>query len=206
MAYIKDLCKSVNFYRPFIPLYDVKGVYSVLLDAILDRRRVSMLYQSASHINSRQEPRELEPYVLVNNGGDWYVVGMCRETKKIRTFSLNRIEHVEKTEHCFILPDSFNADTYLAEGFGRMTGKTNSKIQLHITPPASAWISASKWHSSQTIKHHTDGSITLTMNCPITDSLVRWVLQLGENVRIHYPKELKNRVWECASALIKNNE
>jgi predicted DNA-binding transcriptional regulator YafY len=205
MEYIKDLCKSVYFYRPFGPMRDLRIEFSTVLNAIMERKRLSMKYQTAARAKAGEERRELEPYVLLNNGGDWYVVGQCRQTHEIRTFALARIFEPKIEDHYFDIPDSFRVEDYLSKGFGRMHGDKPVQVRLRITPPASAWIAGSKWHSSQKIKQNADGSIILTMNCPVTDTLVRWILQLGGNVKVEGPGQLKTLVCQAAKELVKNN-
>jgi predicted DNA-binding transcriptional regulator YafY len=205
MEYIKDLCKSVYFYRPFGPMRDLRTEFSIVLNAIMERKRLSMKYQTAARGKTSDERRELEPYVLLNNGGDWYVVGHCRQTHEIRTFALARIFEPKIEDHYFDIPDSFKVEDYLSKGFGRMHGDKPVQVRLRITPPASAWIAGSKWHSSQKIKQNADASIILTMTCPITDTLVRWVLQLRGNVKVIAPRQLKTLVFQAAKDLAGNN-
>ncbi|HUL01463.1 MAG TPA: WYL domain-containing protein [Nitrospirota bacterium] len=205
MEYIKDLCKSVYFYRPFGPMRDLRTEFSTVLNAIMERRRLSMKYQTAARGKAGDERRELEPYVLINNGGDWYVIGQCRQANEIRTFSLARVFEPKIEDHYFDIPDSFKVEDYLSKGFGRMHGDKPVQVRLAITPPASAWIAGSKWHSSQKIKQNSNGSIILTMTCPITDTLVRWVLQMGGNVKVETPKQLRELVNQAASDLVGNN-
>jgi predicted DNA-binding transcriptional regulator YafY len=87
-----------------------------------------------------------------------------------------------------------------------MHGDKPVQVRLRITPPASAWIAGSKWHSSQKIKQNADASIILSMSCPITDTLVRWILQLGGNVKVEGPKELRELVVKDAKELVGKNK
>jgi predicted DNA-binding transcriptional regulator YafY len=205
MEYIKDLCKSVYFHRPFEPLRDLRSEFSTVLNAIMERKRLSMQYQTASRGNTGDERRELEPYVLLNNGGDWYAVGHCRQSHEVRTFALARIFDAKTEDLYFDIPDSFKVEEYLSKGFGRMHGDKPVKVRLRITPPAAAWIAGSKWHSSQTIKQNADSSIILTMTCPITDTLVRWIMQMAGNVKVQFPKQLRQLVLNQAMELAGNN-
>ncbi len=208
MLYIKDLCRSVYFYRPFEPLRDLRKEFSIVLDAIMERKRLSMRYQTAAK-GLRQEPRderrEVDPYVLLNNGGDWYVVGLCRQSHEVRTFSLSRVYEPRIQDHYFEIPDSFKVEGYLSKGFGRMHGETPCNVRLRITPPASAWIAGSSWHSSQKIRQLAKGEILLSMICPLTDTLVRWVLQMAGNVKVETPKELREMVVKSGRELVENN-
>jgi predicted DNA-binding transcriptional regulator YafY len=204
MEYIKDLCKSVYFYRPFEPLRDLRSEFSTMLNAIMERKRLSMLYQTAGR-GKTGERRELEPYVLLNNGGDWYAVGHCRQSQEVRTFALGRVFEARLEDHYFDIPDSFKVEDYLSKGFGRMKGDAPVNVRLRITPPASAWIAGSKWHSSQKIKQNADNSIILTMTCPITDTLVRWVMQMAGNVKVLAQRQLRELVFNQATELGANN-
>ena len=205
MTYIKDLCRSVCFHRPFEPLRDLRNEFSVVLDAIMQRRRLSMRYQTAAKGKISEERRELDPYVLLNNGGDWYAVGLCRQSREVKTFSLSRMYEPAIEDRYFEIPDSFRVEGYLSRGFGRMHGETPRMVRLRITPPASAWIAGSSWHSSQKIRKLSDGAILLTMSCPLTDTLVRWVLQMAGNVKVEAPKELRAMVVKCGKELVENN-
>ncbi|MBN1131088.1 MAG: WYL domain-containing protein [Chitinispirillaceae bacterium] len=49
------------------------------------------------------------------------------------------------------------------------------------------------------------GAICLSMRCPVTDSLVRWVLQLGGCVQVEAPMTLKSLVVKNARDLLKTN-
>jgi predicted DNA-binding transcriptional regulator YafY len=60
-----------------------------------------MQYQTAAREKSVETRREINPYALVNSGGDWYALGRCRETKEIRTFSLSRVYKPEIVDRYF---------------------------------------------------------------------------------------------------------
>jgi predicted DNA-binding transcriptional regulator YafY len=204
MDSIRDFCNCVHFFRPFEPLQDVRKEFSIILEAIMQKKRISMVYQGSRR--TATDRRELEPYALINNGGEWYVVGHCRLSHEERTFTLSRISDPRMEDHAFIIPEKFSVKKYLEQGFGRMHGEEPETVVLHITQPASRWVERSKWHSSQTIeKAGNDGEIRLTLTCPLTDTLVRWILQMGECVRIEKPEELKKMVVRKARELVKRN-
>ena len=203
METIRDFCNSVHFFRPFEPLRDVRREFSDVLDAIMQRKRLSMVYEGSRRTAS--DRREIEPYALINNGGEWYVVGYCRLTHEERTFALSRISVPRIEDHFFIIPEKFDVKKYLEQGFGRVHGEKPERIELEITPPASSWIGRSKWHASQKIQNRKDGSILLTMTCPLTDTLVRWVLQMAGNVKVETPKELRELVIKSGKELVSNN-
>ena len=206
MGYIRDLCKSVCFHRPFLPLRDLRREFSVVLEAIMQRKRLSMRYQTAGKGKISDERREIEPYVLLNSGGDWYAAGLCRQTKEVKTFSLSRVYEPALVDQYFDFPESFDVEDFLSKGFGRMRGdRPSANVRLRIAPPASGWIGGSTWHSSQKIKKLDNGAILLTMTCPITDTLVRWVLQMAGSVKVEAPRELRELILKSSKELVTNN-
>jgi predicted DNA-binding transcriptional regulator YafY len=203
IEYILALCNSVHFHRPIEPSRDMRGEFSVVLKAIMDRRRLSMLYRSAR--GGPEERREVEPYALVNNGGDWYLIGLCRRNHEVRTFALAEMREVQEEQHYFLMPDTFSVAEYLGEGFGRMHGVKPQSVGLRISLPAARWVARSRWHASQKVVETADGSITLSMRCPVTESLVRWVLQMGGCVRVLRPRQLREQVVAMAREIVAKN-
>ena len=201
MDEVRELARSIVFYRPFAPERPVMHEYSKLLSAILDRRRVCMAYKAA---HGTLTERNVDPYYLVNNGGDWYVIGFCRLKNEIRTFALDRIYNPRTLEHGFAIPKDFKIDDYLEKGFGRMQGGKTEAIRIKLWGTAVAWIRRLIWHPSQKIEEKRDGSIILCLDCPMTDSLVRWVLQMGGNARVLAPASLKALVRTEAQVISAN--
>ncbi len=204
LDYIHDLCNSVHFHRPVRSGRDLRREFSVVLDAIMQQRRMSMVYHTSGRV-SRQR-REVDPYALVDSGGDWYLVGSCRRHREVRTFALAQVFDARVEELHFAMPDDFDVHEYFGQGFGRMRGNTAAaRIRLRIEPPAAGWVGRSVWHPSQKTCAEPDGGLTLTMKCPVTDSLVRWVLQMGECVRVEAPSELRQLVAAKACALLRRH-
>jgi predicted DNA-binding transcriptional regulator YafY len=87
-----------------------------------------------------------------------------------------------------------------------MRGGEPLEIRLRISPPASAWVGGRRWHSTQKLKTLENGALQLFMRCLVTDSLVRWILQMGGNVKVEAPEDLRVLVVKNARALFAANE
>lgn len=92
----------------------------------------------------------------------------------------------------------------MGRGFGQMHGDDPVEIELKVTPPAVGWVRRHRWHPSQKIEDVPDG-IKLMLHCPVTETLVRWILQMGGSVKVCKPKDLRERVLEMAQKLVMNN-
>lgn len=203
IEYVHDLCNSVHFYRPVQPARDIRGEFSTVLDAVMGRRRLSMSYSTSGRAPSAR--REVEPYALVNNGGDWYIVGHCRQASEVRTFALSQVSEPRLEPHYFIVPAAFDVRQYLEQGFGRMRGVRARRVVLRINPPSAGWVGRTQWHPSQRTRALTGDALEVRLQCPITDSLVRWILQMGGDVRVVSPASLRAKVRIAASALATAN-
>lgn len=202
MRYISDLCNSVHFHQPFIAMRDIHSEFAVVLDAILERKRLSMEY----HTGGRKETqrRQVEPYTLINNGGEWYLIGRCLKNRCETTFAMSEVYHPLIEDFYFEIPESFKVESYMGEGFGQMHGQDPVEIELRITPPAVGWVRRHRWHPTQKIEETTDG-IKLLLHCPVTETLVRWILQMGGSVQVSKPKELRKKVLDMAQMLVEKN-
>jgi predicted DNA-binding transcriptional regulator YafY len=202
MDFVRDMCARIHFHRPYESAVDVREAFSRVLEAIMQRRRLAFEYRSAHERAAAR--RELEPYALVNSGGDWYVTGMCRAARAVRTFNLAAVAKAEIVDAAYEIPADFDAVKHFGRGFGRMHGEGDERVVLRVTYPAAQWIGRYIWHQSQTTRRRGDG-IEIAMTCPVTDSLVRWVLQMGECVAVDKPESLRRAVVEKATAMAKNN-
>ncbi len=111
MGKIRELCKSVIFFNPYEPVKDVQKEFSIILEAIMSNKRVSMEYRA---IKGKKIPRRhMDPYRLLSNGNQWFVVGLCKKSEAITAFSLNMIYKPKIEDMCFLMPDDINAQEYI---------------------------------------------------------------------------------------------
>ena len=80
--------------------------------AIRSGRRVRFDYRSHTDAATR---REMEPYAVLHTDDRWYLIGHDLQRKALRTFRLDRVEHLELCAATFQPPTRFDARQYLAE-------------------------------------------------------------------------------------------
>jgi predicted DNA-binding transcriptional regulator YafY len=101
MASIRDLAGSVHFYHPAGHKQEFRQEFSIILDSILLRKRISFRRQ------------EMDPYALVNEGDTWYVVGYCRKSRKEKRFLLADIPSPKMVDHYFAIPRNFDVKKFM---------------------------------------------------------------------------------------------
>lgn len=187
--------KQFSFYGHQVRKIDMK-IWSKVFQALRDNRVAMISYRGIWDDEAQQ--RSVEPIHLGCVDGEWYLVAYCQERESLRHFAVSRIEKIKVKDYTFE-PHDFEPEKYFSNRFGRFIGKAGDAeiVSVKFVPAAVPWILEREWHREQTIKHHRDGSITLSFPAPSLFEAKRWVLQWGSEAEVVKPVELKEMVeWE----------
>jgi proteasome accessory factor B len=171
-----------------------QDVFALIDQAVRNRLKVSMVYKSSSR--QAVTERIVHPYQLHydQGGGTWYLIGFCEYRNDVRTFAICRIQRLSITDEHFSVPASFSIDHYLEQTFHLTSGSAVYDVAIQFTPYQSQWIREHRWHPSQHIDEHEDGSLTLRMKVSALDAVRRWVMQYGAEAEVLEPEELRDMV------------
>ncbi len=201
---IRELARCVCFYRSYEPTRGLRPLFQCVLDAMQSNRRLSVEYQGTR--DRKPIRREIEPYVLVNNHGEWQVIGSCRRSHRIKTFALDRMYRPRLSEHAFMPPADFKPDKYYCHPFEPLDGSPLQGVVLRLEGGAAERAKQRLWHPSQTISRNRDRSVTFTMRCGLTPGLIRWILTLGADAEVIAPGKLREMVAAEARAVVAKYE
>lgn len=81
----------------------------ILSQAARARQRVHLIYRT----DSGASERDVDPWGLAWRGGRWYAVGYCHLRSGLRSFRLDRIEHVHAVPVSFGRPEGFDVLAHL---------------------------------------------------------------------------------------------
>ena len=167
--------------------------------AITKRRTITFNYFTMGR--GEESERVVNPYALVWNGGQWYLVGHSHERNDVRQFRLSRIQgeikFTSRKERDFEVPATFDATDYRTRPtwqFGEPVGEAD----LWVDPSAAWWVERSFERAGEVVERHEDGSIVFRTPYAATSWLVGWVLGMNGLVRPIGPSEL---VEQCDAAL-----
>src|SRR5437660_3560276 len=148
--------------------------------------------------------RRVDPYHLLFQGGQFYVLGYAHERKAIRVFRLSRIRgkvsYATKAEHDFHRPEDFDpreyasrADWQLGERLGTATILISERIAWqverhfgrygHVRDPGEA-------DAELDLASAEDGDRLFITDYSSARGIVSWVLGLGVHARLLAPDEL----------------
>jgi len=188
--------------------HDVSQRLAKIETAIFRRKTILFGY----HTMQRDEvgARRVDPYQLLYQGGQFYVVGRSHERDAIRVFRLSRIQgkvgYATKAEHDFLRPVDFDPRAYANRidwQFGEPVGTAELWISSRI-----AWQIERHFGRYGEILAAEDadsGDRLFVTRYANSRQLIAWALGLGENARIAGPPELVTELRERVALLVERH-
>jgi predicted DNA-binding transcriptional regulator YafY len=177
--------------QPFVPLLDS------LRRTLRVQQRVHIVYQAGNQPDSTD--RDFDPYALAYRQGWWYVLGYCHHRQAIRSFRVDRIQHLEQLQINYEIPVDFDPQVYLAfesqfpEGIG-VTMKLSSDYAYLATSTATNW---------ETLEMLADGSVIVTTHLPNLYLAAGFVFSYGPAATVLAPDSLRELVHSWAVEIAK---
>ena len=173
--------------------------------AIYRRKRIEFEYFTMQ--SGEVAKRKVDPYQLLYQGGEFYLVGHSHERDDLRVFKLARIRgkvaYATKAEHDFLRPADFDPRVYA------------NRIPWQLGDPvgtAEIWLSDRiAWHVERnfglygSITDADDGGSLFRTEYAIARLLVSWVLGYGEHARITGPPELVAEARERLDCIVERH-
>ena len=174
-------------------------------------RRKTIVFDYHTMERDEVSSRRVDPYQLLYQGGQFYVVGRSHERNAIRVFRLSRIQgkvgYATKAEHDFQRPDNFDPRAYA------------NRIDWQFGDPvgvAEVWISSRiAWQIERHFGRYGEIRAAAEDEDPgdrlfITPyanarQLIAWTLGLGENARIIGPPELVSELRDRVGLLVERH-
>ena len=185
--------------------HDVSQRLAKIETAIFRRKTIVFEY----HTMERDDigARRVDPYQLLYQGGQFYVVGRSHERDAIRVFRLSRIRgkvgYATKAEHDFQRPENFDPRAYANRidwQFGDAVGTAEVWIGGRI-----AWQIERHFGRYGEIRPAEDDDVLFVTPYANSRQLIAWVLGLGENARIVGPPELLEELRERVGLLVERH-
>jgi len=173
-------------------------------------RRKTIVFDYYTMQRDELGARKVDPYQLLFQGGQFYLVGRAHEREDIRVFRLSRIRgkvaYASKAEHDFQRPDDFDPRAYanrIQWQFGDPVGTAEVRIGETI-----GWQIERHFGRYGETRRIDDGSGDRTFTTEYADArqLVAWVLGLGEHARLAGPPELVEELEKRLALLVERHE
>jgi proteasome accessory factor BC len=185
--------------------HDVSQRLAKIETAIFRRKTIVFDYYTMER--DEVGTRRVDPYQLLFQGGQFYVVGRSHERSAIRVFRLSRIRgkvgYATKAEHDFQRPANFDPRAYANRidwQFGEAIGTAEVWLSSRI-----AWQIERHFGRFGEIRQGDDDDRVFITSYANARQLIAWVLGLGEHARILEPPELVGELRDRVQLLIESH-
>jgi proteasome accessory factor C len=155
-------------------------------------RNKTILFEYYTMERDEVGPRRVDPYHLLFQGGDFYLLGFSHERKAVRVFRLSRIRgkvsYATKAEHDFRRPADFDPRAYANRADWQL-GEERGVAEILVTERI-AWQVERHFGRYGDIREAEDSSKIFLTGYSSPRGIVSWVLGLGAHARLQGPEEL----------------
>ena len=189
----RSLVVMTGASRDYSPYHDMMVR---LRDCMAAGQRVLLHYHSFSRVETE---RKIDPYALSFRWGNWYLIGFCHLRGELRTFRIDRVNHMETLEEHFTMPRDFDARAYLEE---TMTWENRFEVVVRMSPDVAPLMRerSSDW---MRVSDNPDGSVMVRYDADDLNWATGWVLSWGKSAQALEPPELIERVKQAAQELLE---
>lgn len=157
--------------------------------ALIRSRKLTGIY--VSPYSPRPKRLELHPYRLCLVRQAWYLIARSNDSDEPRTYRVARFRALRAQDDDSIVPDDFDIKSYFGNAWGVFRGSESHRVQVQFSREAAGLVTETTWHSTQTVKRHRDGSVTLFFQVDGLSEIVHWVLAWSGRVAVIEPEALR---------------
>jgi proteasome accessory factor BC len=186
--------------------HEVSQRLSKIETAIFRRKTIVFDYYTMERDSTGS--RKVDPYQLLFQGGQFYVVGRSHERDAMRVFRLSRIlgkvGYATKAEHDFPRPADFDPRAYAGRiqwQFGDALGTAEVWLSKRI-----AWQIERHFGRFGELHEDHNGDTIFATSYSNARQLISWVMGLGDNARIINPPELADELNGRMQMLIERHD
>ena len=196
--------KDISFIADPLPTIE-DTTFTATFKAMRSHRTIRFFYRALNR--SDYTEHRANPYHVICQKGNWYMLAYDFNHDRITTFSLARFKDIEIEENAFSVPEGFNPRLYFDSSFGVWNNDTPPvKIELLFSKEINTYILERTWHDTQEIRQNDDGTVYLSFLSNQLQETLHWVMHFGSSVRILNPPELAEQVKEEARKILGKSE
>jgi proteasome accessory factor BC len=182
--------------------HDLSQRLAKIETAIFRNKTITFEYHTME--SDKVAARKVDPYHLLYQGGQFYLLGHSHERGALRVFRLSRIKgkvaYATKAEHDFRRPADFDPRPY-ANRADWQTGEPEGTAEIWISERV-AWLVERHYGRFGEIRRE-EGSedVVFVTEFASARMIVSWVLRLGEHARVISPASVADELERRAALL-----
>ncbi|HWF32780.1 MAG TPA: WYL domain-containing protein [Solirubrobacteraceae bacterium] len=159
-------------------------------------RNKTILFEYYTMERDEVGPRKVDPYHLLFQGGQFYLLGYSHEREAIRVFRLTRIRgkvsYATKAEHDFRRPADFDPRAYANRADWQL-GEERGVAEILVSERI-AWQVERHFGRYGEIREAEEGEKLFLTGYSNPRGVISWLLGLGVNARLQGPEELSKEL------------
>ncbi len=196
-----DLYNALKFSSFYLPLIHFEKRVArgnehifALLHAIRNRFLVKFVY--SKFYTEESEIRTVEPMLLKEFNGRWYLISRKQGEDTIRTFGLDRISEIETLRVKYPASKNFDPEAYFHDAFGIFVpvNEAAERVVLSLSSEQGQYIKSYPLHHSQKIISESKNEIQFELKVYLSYDFLHELLSYGENIKVISPKLLINQI------------
>ncbi|MBM7587954.1 putative DNA-binding transcriptional regulator YafY [Bacillus pakistanensis] len=166
----------------------------------------SLLMEYTKGNESVSQSRKIDPYGLVYWKGKWYVVAYCQLRLEIRSFRVDRIVKLSRTELTFKRPLNFSARTFFLSGLLPNSNEQEKLIPVCVQGKMHALDELCQhWLFGHALIDRTKNQASFKLDEHSIRTFVPYfLLPYGKSITILEPSFLKEKLVDVASGLVEH--
>mgnify|MGYP003689762007 CR=1 FL=1 len=202
----KDKVRVIPVTHGYVAPKIKDEIQGVIYESLLREKQFAGKYLSREATKSKKAI--FNPLAIVSHGVVTRVI-CTREIggqidNIIRYLPIHRFKSVRPLEDKINIPKGFNLDDYLSTGQIEYLYDESIELHLKFTHSAGLHLTETPFSKDQDIKIVKGKSITLKANTPYTETLKRWILGFGDQVKVMGPTKLKKEIQEIYKKSLRN--
>ena len=186
--------KDVYFIKDPLPEISEK-IFNSVFKAIRQNKSIEFGYRSIS--KKEYTKRKFDPYKVLCQKGNWYVIGFCHLHNRFNVYCLSRMKDLIILKNKFSVKDDFDINHHIDTDFGIWNSdKEPVKIELVFDSSVNTYILERTWHVNQECYQQKDDSVYLSFMSNQIEETFHWLLSFGSHVKVLNPPELKQKLKE----------
>lgn len=161
-----------------------------LLHAIKNKLHIEIKYYR--FYEKEAETVEVQPYLIKQFKGRWYLLGIKTEIKQLRTYALDRIKNFDITKKRFETSKHIDLKNYFNHAFGIITPEDDKpqKITFALNQFQAKYFKSYPLHQTQRIVKENEDGVIFEVTVFITHDLIMELLSHSHEMKILSPKSL----------------
>jgi proteasome accessory factor BC len=184
---------------------ELSGRLAKIDTAIYRRKRIEFEYYTMQR--GETSLRRVDPYHLLFEGGQFYLVGFSHERGDVRVFRLSRIRgkvaYATKAEHDFQRPADFDPREY-AGRIPWQLGEPVGTAEVWVADSI-AWYVERQFGAYGELRDADDGGRVFVTDYALPRLIIAWALRFGDHARILGPPQLVTEARERVDLIVERH-